>query len=251
MSRNLLLIVAGVILAGLLTVTAVAAYVFRPPATPSGDFTAIPVAATDTEESEATSTAASVTETPQQGLLSTEPITAELVQAESQARFIVEEILSGQSNSVVGVTDQVAGQVVIDPTDPANVQMGPVTVNARTLVTDSNFRNRAIQNEILDTGEFEFITFTPKTFLGLPETGAIGDTFVFQIVGDLTIRDVTKEVTFDVTATVDSDIRLHGLASAVISRQVMGLGLIELPPQVASVKDAVRIEIEFVAEAVQ
>jgi polyisoprenoid-binding protein YceI len=249
MSRKILFIVAGVALAGLLTVTAVAAYVLRPPATPSGEFTAIPVAAaTETQPAEATSTSADSTEP---SALPSGSITAELVQAESQARFIVEEVLNNQPKSVVGVTDQVAGQIIIDPANPANVQMGPVTVNARTLVTDNNFRNRAIQNEILSTAEFEFITFTPKSFTGLPETGTVGATFVFQIVGDLTIRDATKEVTFDVTVTVDSDIRLHGLASAVISRQEMGLGLIELPPQVASVEDAVTIEIEFVAEAVQ
>jgi polyisoprenoid-binding protein YceI len=252
MSRRILFIAAGLALAGLLTVTAVAAYVFRPPATPSGDFTAIPVAAaTETQPAEASNTSAAATETPQQALLSTDPITAEIVQVESQARFIVEEVLNNQPKSVVGITDQVAAQIIIDPTNPANVQMGPVTVNARTLVTDNNFRNRAIQNEILHTAEFEFITFTPKGFLGLPESGAIGNTFVFQIVGDLTIQDVTKEVMFDVTVTVDSDIRLHGLATAVISRQSMGLGLIELPPQVASVEDEVTLEIEFVAEAVQ
>jgi polyisoprenoid-binding protein YceI len=252
MSRKIILIIAALALAGLLTATAVAAYVFRPPATPSGDFTAIPVAlSTNTQVAGPTSTSASPTATSQQVLLSTDPITAELVQAESQVRFLVDEILNGQPKTVIGVTDQVAAQIIIDPANPANVQMGPVTVNARTLVTDNNFRNRAIQNEILDTSEFEFITFAPKSFLGLPDTGAIGETFVFQIVGDLTIRDVTKEVTFDATVTVDSDVLLHGLATAIISRQQMGLGLIELPPQVASVDDSVTIEIEFVAQAIQ
>jgi polyisoprenoid-binding protein YceI len=252
MPRKILLAAAALALAGLLTITAVAAYVFRPPATPSGNFTAIPVAqSTDTQIAASTSTSASPSEIPQQVLLSTDPIIAELVQAESQVRFLIDEILNGQPKTVVGVTDQVAAQIIIDPTNPSNVQMGQVTVNARTLATDNNFRNRAIQNEILDTAQFEFITFTPKSFLDLPEEGAIGETFVFQIVGDLTIRDVTKEVTFDVTVTVDSDIRLHGLATAVISRKQMGLGLIELPPQVASVDDTVTIEIEFVAEAVQ
>lgn len=247
MSRNLVLV--GVVLVGLLTVTAVAAYVLRPPAAPSGEFTAIPVA-TDAPASAAAATSAEAAEPSPPEASPGDLITAELVQAESQARFIVEEILNNQPKSVVGITDQVAGQLVIDPTNPANVQMGPVTVNARTLVTDSNFRNRAIQNEILDTSQFEFITFTPKVFLGLPDTGAVGDTFVFQITGDLTIRDVTREVTFDVSVTVDSATRLHGLATAVISRQEMGLGLIDLPPQVASVEDSVTIEIEFVAEAV-
>jgi hypothetical protein len=51
-------------------------------------------------------------------------------------RFLVDEILNGQPKTVIGVTDQVAAQIIIDPANPANVQMGPVTVNARSLVTD-------------------------------------------------------------------------------------------------------------------
>ena len=251
MSRNLLFVVAGLVLVGLVSGTAVAAYVLRPPATPSGAITAIPVA-TDTQPvAQPSETIAAATETSQQIDLPTGPITAELVQAESQARFLIDEVLNGQPNTVVGVTDQVAAQIIIDPANPSNVQMGPVTVNARTLVTDNNFRNRAIQNEILDTAEFEFITFTPRQFIGLPEAGAIGDTFSFQILGDLTVRDVTREVTFDLTVTVESDVRLHGLGIATISRQDFDLSVMDLPPQVASMKDAVTLELEFVAQTVE
>ena len=250
MPRNLLLVVAGVIVAGLLTVSAVAAFVLRAPATPSGDFTAIPVAPTDTESADPTATTETATETPQPTPVSAELITAELVQADSQARFIINEVLDGQPNTVVGVTDQVAAQILIDPTNPANVRMGPVQVNARTLVTDSGNRNRAIQNIILETGTYEFITFTPKSFVGLPETGAVGDTFFFQIVGYLTIRDETHEVTFDATVTVDSDTRMHGLATASILRSTFNLNVPDVP-FVASVDQSLTLEVEFVAAAVQ
>lgn len=253
MKRNLVIIVAVLGVAGLLAVGAVAAYVLRPPATPSGELTAIPVAdLAGTEAPAATATSAQVTDAPAQGAaVSGELIIAELVQAESQARFLVDEILNDQPKTVIGSTDQVAAQIVIDPANPANVQMGPVTVNARTFVTDSNNRNRAIQNAILETGTYEFITFTPKQFVGLPAAGAVGDTFAFQIVGDLTVKDVTKEVTFDITVTIDSNTRLHGLGSTTIFRNEFGLGVIELPFQVASVDQDVILELEFVAQAVQ
>lgn len=243
MPRRILTIVLIVGAVGLLAAGAFAAYVLRPPATPSGEITAIPVAASDTPVAAVTATAEPTS--------SSALITAEIVQAESQVRFKIDEVLNGSAFLVVGVTDQVAGQILIDPSNPANVQMGPVTVNARTLVTDSGNRNRAIQNTILDTAQYEFITFTPKSLVGLPASGAVGDTFSFQILGDLTVRDQTREVIFDVTVTIDSDTRLHGLASAVISREQFGLGLIQLPMQVASVADPVTLELEFVAEAVQ
>lgn len=244
MTRRILTIVLVLGAVGLLAAGAVAAYVLRPPATPSGELTAIPIAASETPAS--AEVTATVEPTASGGL-----ITAELVQAESEARFLIDEILNNQPKQVIGVADQVVAQILIDPANPANAQMGPVTVNARTFVTDSGNRNRAIQNVILDTSTYEFITFTPKSFVGLPTTAAIGDTFSFQIVGDLTIRDVTHEVTFDVTVTIESETRLSGLARAVISREGFGLGLIQLPPQVASVDDPVTLELEFVAEAVQ
>ena len=247
MARRILIIAIIVGALGLLAAGVVAVYVFRPPATPSGVLTAIPVQAAGTQASGSAPTAEGEAATAAPAGV----IFAELIQGESQARFIIDEILNGEAKQVVGVSDQVAAQILIDPSNPANVAMGAVQVNARTLVTDNDFRNRAIQNEILDTGLYEFITFTPKTFIGLPASGATGDTFEFQIVGDLTVRDVTLEVTFDMTVTVDSETRLHGLGRTTISRGEFGLGVIRLPRQVAELADRVILEIEFVAERVE
>ena len=82
-------------------------------------------------------------------------------QSASQVRFQLDEELRGQPTTVVGTTDQVAGQLSVNLADLSQTQVGIIQINARTLATDNNFRNRAIQNEILDTGSFEFITFTP------------------------------------------------------------------------------------------
>ncbi|MGH2583173.1 MAG: YceI family protein, partial [Anaerolineales bacterium] len=175
-------------------------------------------------------------------------IVAELVQEESEARFIINEILNGNPKTVVGVTNDVAAQIVIDPTNPSATQLGIVQVNARTLVTDSGNRNRAIQNQILDTAEYEFITFAPSTFVSFPTAGVVGDTFTFQVVGDLTIHDITQEVTFDVTVTIESETRLTGLATATILRGDYDL-VIPQVPQVAGVDEEVGLELEFVAVA--
>ena len=238
MPRKMVTIFAGVALAGLLIIAAAAAYVLRTPAASSGEFTAIPVQPTSTEAEP----------TQQETAKSAGPIIAELVQEESEARFIINEILSGNPNEVVGITNDVAAQIVVDPANPANTQLGVVQVNARTLATDSERRNRAIQNAILNTGQFEFITFTPISFINFPTAGAVSDTFQFQIVGNLTIRDITKEVTFDVTVTIESVSRLSGLATATIQRADFDL-VIPQVPQVASVDEEVRLELEFVAVA--
>ena len=149
---------------------------------------------------------------------------------------------------MVGTTNQVAGEVAVDPTDLSKSRIGTIQINARTLTTDSEMRNRTIKNRILQTDQYEFITFTPTRLVGLPQDGTVGQSYSFQIVGDLTIRDVTREVTFDVTARAVSPTRLEGTARATIRYADFGITIPQVP-QVASVADEVRLEIEGVIEA--
>jgi polyisoprenoid-binding protein YceI len=98
----------------------------------------------------------------------------EIVPAESQASFQIDELLRGALFTVVGTTDQVAGQVAVDPSDPASAQLGTIQINARTLATDDERRDRAIANRILLTDAHEYITFTPTAITGLPATATVG-----------------------------------------------------------------------------
>jgi polyisoprenoid-binding protein YceI len=178
----------------------------------------------------------------------TSPITFEIVQADSEARFLIDEVLRGDPNTVVGATDQVAGQFAVNPNDLSAAQIGIIRVNARTLATDNDFRNRAIKNQILLTDDYEFVTFTPLEVIGLPERGAIGETYTFQIVGDLTITDVTRQVTFDVTATPTTETRIEGMAATAFPYTDFELSIPEVPA-VDAVDDEVRLELNFVAAA--
>ena len=172
----------------------------------------------------------------------------EINQDDSQVSFDLDEDLRGVRTTVLGVTDQVAGQIALDPTDLSTLQVGTIQVNARTLATDNDFRNRAIQNEILDTGSYEYITFAPTAVSGLPESVAVNETATFTIVGDLTIRNITQQVTFDVTATLVSATELSGTATTTISRQDYDLTIPSVP-QVANVDEAVVLTIDFAADA--
>jgi polyisoprenoid-binding protein YceI len=173
----------------------------------------------------------------------------EIVPAESEARFNIDEVLRGTPTTVVGATDQVAGQFAVNPNDLSTTQVGIIQVNVRTLATDNQFRNRAIKNRILLTDDYEFITFTPQEVIGLPETGTVGEPYTFQIVGDLTITDVAQQKTFEVTATAVSDTRIEATATTAFLYTDFEL-FIPDAPAVDTVDDEVRLEIEFVAEAV-
>lgn len=172
----------------------------------------------------------------------------QIVQEQSEARFVIDEVLNNAPFTVVGTTNQVAGEIAVDAQNPSATQVGVIQVNARTLATDSQFRDRAIKNRILSTDTYEFVTFTPKQLVGLPASGTVGETYTFQIVGDLTIRDITREATFDVTVTPTSDTSLEGTAQTIIRYADYGITIPQVR-QVASVSDEVRLEIEFVATA--
>jgi polyisoprenoid-binding protein YceI len=169
-------------------------------------------------------------------------------QGASQVRFQLDEELRGQPTTVVGTTDQVAGQLLVNLADLSQTQVGIIQINARTLVTDNNFRNRAIQNEILNTGDYEFITFTPTGIEGLPASATVGETISFSLVGDLTIRDVTQPATFTVEATAVSETQIVGTATAVVNRADFGLQIPSVP-SVANVEEQVELYIDFTANA--
>lgn len=165
----------------------------------------------------------------------------------SLVRFQLDEDLAGVRNTVIGETDQVAGELAVDLNDLSTAQVGVMRINARTLATDNNFRNRAIRNQILNTDQYEFITFTPTAIEGLPPMAAIGEEVTFTIAGDLTIRDITQSAVFTVTATPVSETQIVGTATSVVMREDFDLRIPSVP-NVANVEEEVELTIDFVAD---
>jgi polyisoprenoid-binding protein YceI len=236
-----------------------ALYILRPTPEASAPLEAVPVEVENqsptevVEESlaEATPTEEGAKEEPaaqdEPGAVSGAVVFA-ISQEQSEVRFTLDELLRDQPNTVVGVTNQVAGEIAVNFDTPSASQVGEITINARTLQTDNDFRNRAINNEILDTGSYELITFVPTEIIGLPESVAVGDTVEVQVVGDLTIRDLTQSVTFNVSVTVVSPTQITGYGSATVLRSDYGLTIPSVP-SVANVTDEVLLEIEFTANS--
>ncbi len=244
-------VVAVGLLAIVIGLGAVAYSVFRTPEAASGELETIPVAAATptvpqpTEAPPATEVAAAEpTEEP--ALAAGGPVVYTLVQQDSEVRFIIDEVLNGAPKTVFGITDQVSGEIALDWANPASSQIGTILVNARTLTTDNDFRNRAIKNQILVTDTYEFITFVPRQITGLPAAVSLNEPYEFQITGDLTVRDVTREVVFDAIVVPVSATSLEGSAATTILYADYGI-TIPQARSVTSVSDEVRLEIEFVA----
>lgn len=175
-----------------------------------------------------------------------------ILPAESQVLFMLDEDLMGRRNTVIGSTDQVTGNILVNFDSPQESAVGPIEINLRTLTTDNEFRTRAMRDQILESNrdEYEFTTFTPTEISGLPEAVEVGDTFSFQVTGDLPIRQITHPITWDVTVTVVEENRIEGRATSTITREQYNL-TIPAVPTVANVEEEIDLAIEFVAASVE
>ncbi len=183
----------------------------------------------------------------------TEPASADrafvIDATQSTVSFEIDEELQGSPNHVVGTTDQVAGQVHVDVSDLSTARFSRIVVNARTFVTDSERRDRAIRGPIIlnsASDEFELITFDVMSIEGLSGSVEVGDTVEFTVVGDLSIRGVTQEVGFETTVTWVDDSTIDGEARTTVLRSDFGIGIPSIPG-IANVTDEVLLAIDFVA----
>lgn len=168
---------------------------------------------------------------------------------DSAVTFELDEVLNGNPARVVATNSEVEGQLRIDPSDLSTVEVGTIVIGAQTFESGSSNRDRAIRGPILDASSFPQITFVPTSVEGLDGEAEVGEAVSFTITGDLTIRDITEEVTFDVTATLESEVLVEAVASSTVSRDAFGLTIPSVA-SVANVSDEVAISIDLVANPV-
>lgn len=235
--------------------TAVPAATAVPPTeapAPTAEPTVAPTEAPAATATEAPAATAAPTEAPTATAAPTEAPAAAVVfkidGARSKATFTLDEKLFGQPKTVIGETAGVQGEITFSAADLSQTKIGTLQIDASTLTTDSNNRNRAIARFILQTTQeqYKFITFEPTAIEGLPASAKVGEAVTFKVTGNLKVRDVVKPVTFETTATLVSDTELSGSATATVLRSDFGL---EIPsvPSVADVTDEVKLQLDFVA----
>lgn len=136
--------------------------------------------------------------------------TFQIVTEESQASYIVnEEFLGGAVTQLgkqlglftpVGVTEDVSGQLTLNLGEPPSLVSGDITVNIEQLTTDDERRDNRIRERFLESSKYPLATFVAKEIQEGPATFQDGQEVTFKLLGDLTVREVTKPTTFDVTA---------------------------------------------------
>jgi polyisoprenoid-binding protein YceI len=120
----------------------------------------------------------------------------------SEAGYRVSEVLTGQRIDAVGRTPDVTGSVQLADT---RVTAGEVTVDLSTVKSDQDRRDEYFTGNLMETGRYPnaVFTLTRPVDLGAEFTGSAPVTA--DATGTLTVKDVTREVTFPLTAVRNGD----------------------------------------------
>ncbi len=179
-----------------------------------------------------------------------------IVPEESRASYLVDEqffagaleklgVAAGDYD-VVGSTQAIEGQLQLD-LDNLGSALGDnsFTVQMNTFATDQRDRDNYIRTDGPRFDSYPLATFTATAIEGAPAAYNEGDEVSFKLLGDLTIREVTQPVAFDVTATLVGD-TLTGVATARAKMSDFGID----PPNFANtltVADEFGMEVAFTA----
>ena len=163
------------------------------------------------------------------------------------ARYKVREQLAGINfpSDAVGTTQAVSGAIVVKPDGSIDSAQSKLIVDLKSLTSDQQMRDGYIQNRTLETAKFPTMEFVPKRAVGLPSPLPAGMQAQagFQLIGDVTLHGVTKEVTWNVVATFGNEL-VGGRATTAIDYAMFNLTKPSLA-RLVSVDDKIELEIEF------
>lgn len=166
--------------------------------------------------------------------------------AQTTVEYAVNEVLLGTDQVTRGRTNSVEGEFQLYMENgKVFIALSNLQVDLRTLTTNNPLRDQAIRKNWLESDKYPKAVFVATNVQGLPLDAKQGQTYKFQVTGDLIIRTVTRPVTFDVSVTVQNN-SIVGEGSTVINMKDFGFD----PPSVAGktiVRDPVTIVIKGVA----
>lgn len=175
--------------------------------------------------------------------------------ARSQASYIAEEEFFNDAvgmlgkalglANAVGVTNAVEGEFTVSPSLPPQVLSGQFQVDISTLKSDESRRDNRIRERWLESSRYPIAAFVPTGIQDFPAAAAEGQPFSFKLAGDMTIREVTKPVVFDVIATLQGD-TLGGTAQTQLLMSDFGFQPPDMPG-ILTVMDQVTVKLEFTA----
>ena len=168
-----------------------------------------------------------------------------IVQDGTTARYIVGEQLALQSipSNAVGETSDVTGVIVFNEDGSVLTDASIITVGVNSLRSDESRRDGYLRRNSIQTSRFPDAIFAINGTEGLawplPTEGIVS----FTLLGDMTIRDVTRPVTLEVDAEFTGD-SFIAIASTIITFDQFDMSKPRLA-FILGVEDEIRLELDI------
>lgn len=178
--------------------------------------------------------------------------TFSIVPEESMLTYTVTQVLldeGGRTEPVVGQTRHLAGHLALNYDDPRDSGFGLITVNLNTLSSGNRERDAALRSEWLEFARFPLAYFRVQEVRNFPPDFQPAQPLDFQLVGDLTLKGVTRPATWDTTAALYVD-RIRGTATTRLSLADFGIPLPVMPGRI-EVQDGVTVTLEYTFQRAQ
>lgn len=168
-----------------------------------------------------------------------------IVPGESAARYRVQEELAqvGETEAV-GQTQAIIGQIAFDEAGMP-LACSRFDVDLRTLQSDEARRDNYLYENTLQAETYPLATFVLRAVEGFDAPLAEGEEATVRLIGDLTLKDVTKLVAWE----ADVAMRDGALTGAATTEFAMPDFAIEPPsvPMLLSLDETIRLEIDLTA----
>lgn len=152
-------------------------------------------------------------------------------------------------NLAIGKTTSIEGEFQFSLDGKPTGQVTKMTVDLRTLASDEGRRDRRLRTQWLESDTYPLAEFVSTGVEGVPDSYTEGQEITFKLTGDMTIREITKPVTFDVRGTLVGD-TVTGTATTLLYMKDFGFD----PPDIAgmlTVEDGVTVTVNFTAKEAQ
>jgi polyisoprenoid-binding protein YceI len=165
------------------------------------------------------------------------------------ARYRVRERLMGRDldNDAVGETQQVAGAITVDEAGKVLADQSRFVVTTAGLKSDNDRRDGYVRRRLLETEQFPTVELVPTVVRGfpakLPAAGAAAGPVSFELLGNLTVKGVTRPTTWRVTARQAGN-TVTGTATTRFTFTDFGITPPKVPV-VLSVADTIGLEYDF------
>jgi len=163
----------------------------------------------------------------------------------NEARYRVREQLVGRDlpNDAIGATREITGRIVVESDGKVVRDSSRIVVAVSGLKSDQSRRDRFLRTRTLETEKFPNVELVPVALQGIGAPIAAGASHTFSLLGELTVRGVTRPTTWHVTARADGS-AVVGTATTAFTFKDFNLDQPRVPV-VLSVADTVKLEYDF------